>query len=328
MSRNVDAFVLWLDEVDTQHLSLVGRKAAILGELLSLGIPVPYGFVITDYAFRRFLRINSLDEKIQHFLDVLSSEKVQNLALLSNLSNKIKVLLEGGRIPQEVKREIICAYNRLRESFWPEIAVRSSAVLEDAPNASFAGQLKSFIGIHNIDGLIECIKKCWSSAFSLNCILYAERMGVRYESIHIGVCVQVMIKSRSSGVVFTANPISKSTDEMIIESAWGFGLGVVSGLITPDIFIVDKTTLRIVDRRISKKREGYFWDASLKQIIRKELDNAMSLMPSLTDKEVKDISALAIDIETHFGRPQDIEWCIEKGSNRLFILQSRPITTI
>ena len=151
---------------------------------------------------------------------------------------------------------------------------------------------------------------------------------MRYESIHIGVCVQVMIKSRSSGVVFTANPISKSTDEMIIESAWGFGLGVVSGLITPDIFIIDKTTLRIVDRRISKKREGYFWDASLKQIIRKELDNAMSLMPSLTDKEVKDISALAIDIETHFGRPQDIEWCIEKGSNRLFILQSRPITTI
>lgn len=201
-------------------------------------------------------------------------------------------------ITADLEREIIKAFENLKTK---RVAVRSSAIAEDSKTSSWAGQLESYLNVECKD-LIGKIKECWRSIASERAYAYASEKNLSKEQLTVAVIVQKMVDSQVSGVTFTANPITNNLNEIMIESGFGLGESLVGGMITPDNFIVDKKTLKIKSKTIQDK-------------------------PSLSDKQIKGLAKLCLQIENLFKNPQDIEWAIDKAG-KIWILQSRPITTL
>ncbi len=223
-------------------------------------------------------------------------------------------------IPVDVREEILAAFDKLGAE---RVAVRSSAVAEDGTSASWAGQLESYLNVTR-DGLIEAVRNCWNSIKSERALMYSGRQDLKEEDLAVGVVVQKMVNSDASGVIFTANPITKNTEEIMIEAGYGLGEMLVQGMITPDNFLVDKATLYIRERNI---------DSQLMMLTFKDDQNQEVLVPkekqdkqAITDEQIIELAKLGKKIEAHYGKPQDIEWAIENGE--IYIVQSRPITTL
>ena len=202
-------------------------------------------------------------------------------------------------IPTEVEKEILEAFDSLKTK---RVAVRSSAIAEDSLTSSWAGQLESYLNVTR-EKLIDNIRKCWNSIKSERALAYAADQNLPKNKLLVAVVVQKMIDSKISGVIFTANPITNNLQEIMIESGLGLGESLVSGMITPDNFIVDKKTLAIKNKTIQTNKT------------------------TLSDGQIKDLANLSLQIEKYFHAPQDIEWAIDKN-NKVWILQSRPITTL
>ena len=196
-----------------------------------------------------------------------------------------------------IENEIFNAFEKLKTK---KVAVRSSAIAEDSKISSWAGQLESYLNVTR-ENLIENIRKCWNSIKSERVLAYAYSKNLSKDQLTVAVVVQKMVNSQVSGVTFTANPITNNLSEIMIESGFGLGELVVGGMITPDNFTVDIKTLKIKSKTIQKK-------------------------PSLSDKQIKELTNLCLEIQKLFGSPQDIEWAMSKG--KFYILQSRPITTL
>ena len=206
------------------------------------------------------------------------------------------------------------------------VAVRSSATSEDLAGASFAGQLESILSVQGKVYLMEAIKKCWESLFTPRVIFYRKNKGFN-EFPSMGVIVQRMIQAEKAGVMFTVNPMNKNNEQIVIESAWGYGESIVSGLVTPDEYIVDKKSGSIISRRVGKKKWLRRMDPVTGAVIKEDVEPSKVSMESVTASEIKKLWELAKrDEEYYGGKPQDIEWCIEK--NRAFLVQTRPITTL
>jgi pyruvate,water dikinase len=321
-----EPIIIWIENLRATDTELAGGKGANLGELVTAGVPVPPGFVVTSKAYKLFLEKSGLQEKIAKLLEGLD---VNNTEQLKKVSEEIRRLIMEAEMPKEVEESIRKAYRELGEKIGikdPLVAVRSSAVAEDLPEASFAGQQETYLNVRGEDNVIDRVKACWASVFTARAIFYREQMGIDHLKAYMAVVVQKMVNARSAGVMFTIHPVTGNPDVVVIESSWGLGEAVVGGKVTPDEFIVDKKTLEIKEKRISEKKIMITYDPETGKNVEVPVPEDMARKPSLSDDEVKQLAKYSIQIENHYKHPMDIEWAIDKDiapPNNIFIVQAR-----
>ncbi|RLE55657.1 MAG: phosphoenolpyruvate synthase [Thermoprotei archaeon] len=322
--------ILWFEELTKEDVPLVGGKCANLGEMTRAGLPVPPGFAVSAYAYKRFIEETGIKDKIYEILrEVIKEKKPEEY---EEASRRIRELIEKTPMPKDIEEEIRRAYRELCRRLNMEkvpVAVRSSATAEDLPDASFAGQQETYLNVIGEDEVIEKVKKCWSSLFTPRAIFYREQKGFAHERVLISVAVQKMVNAKAAGVMFTIHPVTGEEDKLVIEANWGLGETVVSGRVTPDEWVVDKKTLEIVERRVSEKKVAIFRDPKTGKSIEVELPPEKAKAPCLTDEEVKELAKYGIAIEKHYGRAMDVEWAIDQDlpfPQNVFIVQARPET--
>ncbi len=240
--------ILELDSPDAT-LELVGGKGASLARLAAEGLPVPPGFHITTLAYRRFVSDNHLAESI---LAAASQASADDPTTLDGASAQIRSLIERGTIPDDIAGEIRRSYGELGADD-PPVAVRSSATAEDLPGMSFAGQQDTYLNVRGGDRVLEAVKRCWASLWTVRALGYRARAGIRPDDVAIAVVIQRLVPADVAGVLFSANPITGARDEVMISAAWGLGEAIVGGHVTPDTFVVDKQTGTIRSQDIALK---------------------------------------------------------------------------
>ncbi|MBS7613384.1 phosphoenolpyruvate synthase, partial [Candidatus Bathyarchaeota archaeon] len=254
--------VLWFEELGKEDVPLVGGKCANLGEMINAGIPVPPGFAVSAYAYKLFLEETNIAEEVYSIIKETVKDP-NDPKQYEEASAKIRSLIESTSIPSSIEKAIKESYKMLNdrvgavEAF---VAVRSSATAEDLPDASFAGQQETFLNVKGDDDLVYYVRKCWSSLFTPRAIFYRTQKGFPHERVLISVAVQKMVNSKAAGVIFTIHPVTGDRSKIVIEGAWGLGEAVVSGAVTPDRFVVDKATLKVLSKEIAEKTVEYVRD--------------------------------------------------------------------
>ena len=330
-------FIRWFSELNKDSGAVAGGKGANLAEIFNLKIPVPPGFVVTAQAYDYFIKKARLDEKIKN---ILSKIDYENTKQLDESTKQIRELIINSEFPEEMKEEIIEAYETLsftdydiKESEALEIleanskpvfvAVRSSATTEDLAEASFAGQQDTYLNVKGNEDLIKKVKECFASLFTSRATYYRIKKGFKHEQASLAVVVQKMINSDKSGVMFSKDPNCKS-DNVVMEAVFGLGEGIVSGKITPDKYEVSKK-LEILDKKTSDKKIAMTRNSSGENITI-NLREEKSREQVLTSHEIKILAEYGLKLEEHYKKPQDIEFAIEE--DKIFIVQTRPITTL
>ena len=311
--------VAWLEDVRSTDLGTVGGKAASLGELTGAGLPVPPGFVVTAGTYRTFIEDAGIDEELFSAVDV-DSEDSDALEAAHERAHELIVETE---VPEHVREEIVEAYRSMGdgETF---VAVRSSATAEDLPDASFAGQQETFLNVTE-DDLVDRVQECWASLFSQRAIYYRNQKGFPHDEVDIAVVVQTMVDAEKSGVMFTSHP-STGDPRIIIEAAWGLGEAVVSGAVSPDNYVVDRTTGEVETMTVATKKLMHVKDDETGETVEREVPADKRDQQVLTQAEIDRLIELGKQVEDHYGEPQDVEWAVAGGE--VYMLQSRPITTI
>ncbi|UCC27319.1 MAG: phosphoenolpyruvate synthase, partial [Candidatus Bathyarchaeota archaeon] len=323
--------ILWFEELGKEDIPLVGGKNANLGEMTRAGISVPPGFAITAEAYREFITETNIAEKIYRIVEETVTD-IKDPKQYEEASKKVRQLIESTEMPGRIEKAIQANYNELSKRTKTSeifVAVRSSATAEDLPDASFAGQQETYLNVKGADELVRKTVKCWSSLFTPRAIFYRTEKGFRHEEVLISVGVQKMVNSKVAGVTFTINPVSGESNQIVIEANWGLGESVVSGAVTPDDYVVNKSTLQIIEKRIAKKTIEYIQDPETGRTIHAEIDTKRQKIPCLADEEVVKLAEIAKQIEEHYGDPQDIEWAIDRNlpfPENIYIVQSRPET--
>ncbi|QSZ67704.1 phosphoenolpyruvate synthase [Methanofollis aquaemaris] len=312
--------VLWLEEISKDDIPSVGGKGASLGEMTSVGLPVPKAFVVTAQAFRKFLVETGLEDSI---FTLLSDLDVDDNEALEEVSQSVKGLVLGAKMPEGIKEEILAAYGSMGDGELV-VAVRSSATAEDLPDASFAGQQETYLNIKGETDVIEAVQMCWASLYGARAVYYRAKQGFDDRTVNIAVVIQQLIGSEKSGVMFSSHPVS-GEPLTIIEGSWGLGEAVVSGSVSPDKYVYDRRLKRVVDRLISNKEYMIVpvgdHGTELVEIPKDRQDE-----PVLSNTEVERLAEYGRISEEHYGVPQDLEW--GTVGDTIYILQSRPITTI
>ena len=206
----------------------------------------------------------------------------------------------------------------------PPVAVRSSAIAEDLPDASFAGVQDTYLWICGLDAVFDGIRRCWASFYNPEAIAYREAHGITRGGMSVGI--QYMVDARVAGVMFTINPVSGDRSSIAIDASYGLGSSVVGGEVTPDSFLVSKVTREIVRRQIGAKEIEVVADAEAATTVTRDVAAELRGQPCLTDEEIVRLADLGRRVEAHYGSPQDLEWAIDRGLDELFLLQSRPET--
>jgi pyruvate,water dikinase len=330
--------VLPFADVGLADVSLVGGKNASLGEMVRnlepQGIRVPPGFAVTAAAYRLFLAEAGLDGKIRDHLAGLDRESLQNLA---EVGRKIRRLIRSASLPERLVAAIVGGYRKLEADFGTDcdVAVRSSATAEDLPGASFAGQQETYLNIRGEEELLEACRKCFASLFTNRAISYRQDQGFDHFDVALSIGVQKMVRSDvgCAGVMFTIDTESGFPDAVLINAAWGLGENVVRGAVNPDEFWVFKPTLAagfrpILMRRLgSKERKVVYSEEGSRATTREVAVSAEDRRRfCLDDDEILQLARQACLIESHYGRPMDIEWAKDGESGGLFIVQARPET--
>lgn len=314
-----EQYVLDLQDVDETQVAVVGGKGAHLGGLSRIeGIHVPGGFCVTTDAFRRIMaEAPSIDD----LLDRLSRSDPDDREAIRTLSAQIRQTVEGIAVPDDLAAAITSALARLGEQ--AAYAVRSSATAEDLPTASFAGQQDTYLNVVGPTAILRHISRCWASLFTERAVTYRRRNGIDHRTVHMAVVVQRMVLPHASGILFTADPVTGNRKVATVDAGFGLGEALVSGLVNPDVFTVRDG--EVVTRTIAaKQRAVQALPAGGTQEV--AIDSQRQEQPALTDAQVVRLVQLGRRIEAHFGRPQDIEWCLVDDGFR--IVQSRPITTL
>ena len=319
-----EASLLWFSEIDSGDLALAGGKGANLGEMYQRGAPVPPGFVVGVVSYQRFLTDNNLHAAIHGILDNLD---VHDSAALVAAATRAQNAINGAPLPADLERDIAEAYRGLGEGL---VAVRSSATAEDLPDASFAGQQRTFLNVQGIDQVLETVKGCWASLFEARAIFYRAEQNYDQFAVGIAVPVQRMVQSEISGVMFTAEPNKSDRSKVFIEAVYGLGEAVVSGAVTPDSYLIEKDGLQVLEKRLVPQS----WmltrnpNATGSEDLNHEVDvpEEMSRSYKLSDEMISEIVRHGLTLEEAYKHPQDIEWAMEGGV--FYITQTRPITTL
>jgi len=303
-----------------KDVGVAGGKGASLGEMTQAKIPVPPGFVILASAFDRFLEETDLFQAIQAELDKVNYDDVNSV---DKASAVIRDLIHDVKMPEDLETDILKDFKKLDSKY---VAVRSSATAEDSSVASWAGELESYLDTTE-ESVLTNVKKCWSSLFTPRAIFYRKEKELLKTKISVAVVVQTMVESEISGICFTVHPVTEDKNQMIIEAGLGLGEAIVSGSITPDSYVLDKTDWSLMDVNISnqerkivrsrKKEGGVEWV---------NVADSDQEKQKLSGKEIVELAKICDGIEKHYKKPQDIEWA--RAGGKFYITQSRPITTL
>ncbi len=314
-----DCYVLGFHEVGKAQVALVGGKGAHLGELSQIdGIRVPPGFCVTTNAFRRIM---AAAPPIDDRLDRLSRLNPGDRKAIRQLTAEIRVILEAIAVPDDVATAINLALAALGEQ--AACAVRSSATAEDLPTASFAGQQDTYLNVVGRAAILQHVSRCWASLFTERAATYRLRNGFDHRKVHMAVVVQQMVFPRAAGILFTADPATSNRKVASVEAGFGLGEALVSGLVNPDVYTVRDG--EIVAQALATKQLAIHASPA-GGTHEQAIEPARQRQPALTDAQVVRLAQLGRRIEAHFGRPQDIEWCL--ADDGFQIVQSRPITTL
>ncbi|MCQ2056457.1 MAG: phosphoenolpyruvate synthase [archaeon] len=312
-----------MNELCAGDISIGGGKGANLGELARAGFPVPAAFFITTLAYDHFIKMGNLFDRVHRELEIYDKTSSESLA---NTSKRIRNIFESCEIPTDLKTDIIDNYvNLFNGCIDGFVAVRSSATAEDLPDASFAGQQETYLNVHGENDLLSKVRKCWSSLFTERAIVYREKQGFTHEEVKLAVVVQKMVNSEMSGVMFTVNPNS-GAKEIVIEAGYGLGESIVGGEITPDTYVIDKSTMDIKSKRISIQEWKYTKDSKNGCTIKVTVPHSESGVQKINDQIIAEIAEIGRQIEIHYNKPMDMEWCVENG--KVYIVQARPMTAV
>ncbi|GAA2766641.1 phosphoenolpyruvate synthase [Streptomyces paradoxus] len=317
--ETTEPYVLDLREVDETQIAVVGGKGAHLGALSRIeGIRVPGGFCVTTDAFRRIV---TRAPSIEDLLDRLSRSDPDDRDAIRTLSARMRRTIEGIALPDDLAAAITGALARHGEQ--AAYAVRSSATAEDLPTASFAGQQDTYLNVMGPTAILQHVSRCWASLFTERAVTYRRRNGIDHRTVHMAVVVQRMVLPDAAGILFTADPVTGNRKVATVDAGFGLGEALVSGLVNPDVFKVRDG--EVVARTIAaKQRAVHPLPAGGTQ--ERTVDSQRQEQPALTDAQAVQLAHLGRRIEAHFGRPQDIEWCL--ADDGFQIVQSRPITTL
>jgi pyruvate, water dikinase len=319
----VPEYISWFDDIGLVDRPRVGGKGASLGELQRAGIQVPPGFVVRTEAFEEFIQALEQSSPVRACVEGLAAQELDGMGAVSR---ELRARIEAAPLPADLQQAIRDAYGRLGDrAGLPAVAVRSSATTEDSADASFAGLQDTYLWVTQTESLIDKIRSCWGSLYSLESVSYRRRQGIAESTVAMAVVVQIMVDARTAGVMFTRSPISGDRSVVSIEGAWGLGSALVSGEVTPDHWVVAKITGEISVREISDKAirharspAGGVEEVAVEELLRRE--------PCVSDPELQSLRAIGRQVERHYGRPQDIEWAIDRHTQQILLLQSRPET--
>jgi pyruvate,water dikinase len=315
--------IAWFADIGLADRPSVGGKGGSLGELARAGIDVPPGFVVRTAAFERFVEALEAEAPLRAEIERLDPA---DLAVVAEVTARIRARIEQAPLPDDVAGEIGSSYARLcGELSDAPVAVRSSATTEDSEDASFAGLQDTYLWVIGAEEVRRMVRHCWASLYSVESVAYRLKHGLPEDGVAMGVVVQAMVDARSAGVMFTRSPKTGDRSVIVIEGSWGLGSAVVSGEVTPDQWVVAKITGEISTREISDKhvRQVPKAGGGIEEV---PVAEAERNAPCLTDEELLALKQVAVRIERHYGRPQDIEWAIDRASGKLLMLQSRPET--
>ena len=333
-------YILWFDQLGMHDVNIVGGKNASLGEMISnlanVGVSVPGGFATTTNAYRDFLQYEGLDTRINQLLATLN---VNDINALTTAGKTIRGWLMDAPLPQALLEAVTEAYQKLAAGSGDtaSFAVRSSATAEDLPDASFAGQQETFLNVRGLDNVIAAIKEVFASLYNDRAIAYRVHQHFEHDKVFLSAGIQKMARSDigASGVMFTLDTESGFRDAVFITGAYGLGETVVQGAVNPDEFYVYKPNLvakrpAILSRRLGEKAIEMIYDtqggAHNKATLTRDVEDARRQRFCLTDEQVESLARQALIIEKHYGRPMDIEWALDGGDGKLYIVQARPET--
>ncbi len=311
-------YILKFGQIDKSYLPCVGGKGANLGELMKAGFRVPQGFCITTEAYRTFIGCSDM---MQSFFDQLDGIQHDDLSTIRAMSETVRSHLDSIPMPLELEEAIVQAWMTTGER--KAYAVRSSATAEDLPSASFAGQQETYLNVCGKTQLLRAVRRAWSSLFTDRAISYRTKNGFSHSSVFLSVVIQEMVFPEVSGILFTADPITGNRNITSIDASFGLGEALVSGIVTSDLYQVKET--QIIQKKIANKKVAIYANPG-GGTVTKQLSPEKQEEQALLDEQIAELAVLGKRIEQHYGKPQDIEWCLSKGN--FYIVQSRPITSL
>lgn len=314
------ALVVDLNDVDLTSLSLVGGKAANLGELIRAGFPVPAGICVTTSAYQQISRA----AEVVGLVETITATPASDVATLTDLAGRVRTALLSSEVPREVRDAITSGYAGLGEQ--AAVAVRSSATAEDLPLASFAGQQDTYLNVVGEDALLDAVRRCWASLWTDRAVVYRAANDIDPHSVRLAVVIQHMVDAQTAGVLFTADPVTGRRRRAVIDASPGLGEAVVSGAVNPDRLVVDTATGTLLSRQVGDKRLAVrpVPGGGVQRVSRSD---AYPDEPCLTDEQARALAALGERVEAHYGTPQDIEWAID-AAGTIWLTQARAITTV
>jgi phosphoenolpyruvate synthase/pyruvate phosphate dikinase len=321
-------YIRLFSEIGATDVGLVGGKGANLGEMTRAGLPVPPGFCLTAEAYHAFIETTRAGDTIR---GILAKMKMDSPEDVDAKAAQIRQLLNQQPVPAEIAAQALTAYRVLgRELASPgapsiAVAVRSSATAEDLPSASFAGQQDTYLNVRGDDDLLEHIRQCWASLWTARAVTYRAQQHFDHLRVGLAVVVQAMIASEVAGILFTANPINHRRDEAVVNASWGLGEAIVSGLVTPDTWVVRKSDNAILSREIATKNVAIEYSGE-RGTAERAVPAERQDIPALGDNQIVELVSLGSKIENHYGAPMDIEWGYV--NDKFYVLQARAITTL
>ncbi|HEY8968687.1 MAG TPA: phosphoenolpyruvate synthase, partial [Puia sp.] len=315
----MNRYVLGFQDIDRRKFTVAGGKGANLGELYKVkGVKVPEGFCVTTRAYKK---ITGNNQELSSLLDELACCKAGEREKISEISARIRAVIEQTSIPDDIVEEVAYYLTSFGEN--DAFAVRSSATAEDLPGASFAGQQDTYLNIIGKEAILQHISRCWASLFTDRAVIYRIQNGFDHRKVYLAVVVQKMIFPQAAGILFTADAVTSNRKVLSIDASFGLGEAVVSGLVNADVYKVRDG--KVVDKKVPAKKLAVY---TLKDggTEKQEIDPARQNRQVLTDEQVLRLAHIGRKIEEYFGQPQDIEWCLM--DDVFYIVQSRPITTL
>ena len=319
-----DLYTMDFSRISHADFARVGGKCASLGEMTQAGVAVPPGFAVTTEAYEAMLQHHNMRAEIERHLEGVDPFDIDQV---DRAAQAIRIRISSHKLPTEVETAIRSAYAAMGDDM--PVAVRSSATAEDLPDASFAGQQDTYLWVRGADQVVEKVRDCWASLYTTRAVAYREKNRIPHIDVLMSVGVQKMVNARAAGVVMSLDPVNGDRTKIVIDASWGLGEMVVSGVVTPDNFTVEKVLMEIIDRKISDKHVELIGDAEAGEAVEREVPEDRRRIQCLSDAEVVAVAALAKRLERQNKCPQDVEWAIDAdlpdGEN-LLALQSRPET--
>ena len=334
----MSAYVLWLHELRLSDLAQVGGKNSSLGEMIGhlsqLGVSVPGGFATTADAYREFIDLNKLTERMQQRLADLD---IENVGALVKAGAEIRGWVMNAPLQPALDAAIREAYKTMCDEAGAKeisVAVRSSATAEDLPDASFAGQQETFLNVTGEDDVVAKVKEVFASLYKDRAIAYRVHHGFKHEDVFLSAGIQLMVRSDvgASGVLFTLDTESGFRDVVFVTSSYGLGEMVVQGAVNPDEFYAYKPNLAngkpsILRRTLgSKQLRMVYSDAPGERVRTEPTPTELQNTFSISDADVEELSRQSLVIEKHYQRPMDIEWAKDGITGKIYIVQARPET--